>query len=424
MRKTWIDRVLSQLAKLQSGSGDRQALRDAVRTTRDGFEQQLAAFRVQWPQNPEITQPEASAIEGPLVVLLERLTALEEVLGSGSPQDWSAWIGRIRPPLVSLRSARQRLSAGPTSNQLVNRLLRHLTSWRAGRPADGQTGELLEAARGLENEWDAIIAQLPADQQELLWIRLDPVLSILEEWRAGWQGLAPSESVGWEAEIVASLRAFDQKLAELMEADLAGGPTSFPVVNLLLGALEQGLWPQAQELARSAGQLFSLQVAPDTLAISELPEWLQKVESLGEETQPEELSRVQSQLIACSQELARLHQAEHRPEGLIDVRSRDQGPGLELPPMLASIFQLAEDCVAGRRAGESLRPGITQLEQVVQRFSSSRGPAAADVALAIEDLTDTLEVLRDLEVSPSQALLSELEEILHNCAQSLGALQT
>jgi len=429
MRKTWIDRVLSHLSRLQAGSTNLQGLVESVATTRDGFRQQLETFRASWPDNPEVSQSEASHIERSLVDLGDILSALDQALRESSrPLNWSAWIERIRPPLESLRQQRLKMQSWPTSNEIVNRLLRHLDYWRAGHPAGAMTRQLLDQTPLLEDHWDALIARFDIAQQEELWSSLDPVLRIFEQWRINLDVSLPAESARWSEEIVDSLKQFDQLLVRLVEPELASGPTAFPVINLLLSASDQVLegsagWPQLHALAQSAAQLFQLQVDAPTLAQSKMVECLQEVENLSAQDQVERFREVMAALIRSSQELARLNGAEE----LVNLKTSDayqpEQNQLNLPPMLSSLYELAADYVDGRTSAEALRPGILQLQAVVNRFSV-RPAGQAEVALALGDLTETVAILQDLEASPSRSLLVELEEVLQDCAESLASLQS
>lgn len=399
--------MLARLAEAQTGESDLRGLLEAVVATRLGFQQEIESFRVHWLDLAEAVEPEASPLEKSLVDLYGLLGDLQAALVSGASQDCGGWIARLRPPLDRLRQLRRQLETSPTANLSVNRLLRRLDRWLQGSAVAPSTRSLLEGLPTLEDHWDAVIAQVEPEQQEGLWALLDPAIEALCAWRDALDGGPSQESAGWPAQVEQGVRAFESSLASQVQREVAGGPTPFAVINLLVRTLdEQGANDAVLGLAQAASQLLALQIPADTLAVSQLPDTLARL-SQGAE--------VRDELIERSLQLARLHSAETRDVGLVDVRSGESG----LPPMLEGLQQLAAEVVSGRLEGSALTPGIAQLEGVIARFSAARQPS---LQLAVLDLQETAAALRDLQVSPGRGLLLEVRELLENCAQSLGAL--
>lgn len=398
MRKPWIDRVLTQLE-----GGDLKGLLEAVVATSLGFQQEIESFRTHWLDLPESVEPEASPLERSLVDLHQLLTELQTSVNQNNRREWAE---RLRPPLARLRHLRKQLETTPTANMTVNRLLRRLRRWLEGAPVAPSTRQLLEQLPALEDQWDAVIAQVEPDQQEELWAHLDPALQSLCAWRDRLD-LGPDEqSSQWPGQIETGVRDFEAALAAQVEREVAAGPTPFAIINLLVRTLdEQGPSPELSELARAAHQLLALQVAADTLALSQLDETLKQLDS----------PNLRDELIKRSLQLARLHRAEAGDHNLVDVHSGASG----LPPMLEGLHGLAVEVVQGRLERQALQPGVTQLEGLITRFRTARQP---NLQTALQDLQEVAAVLRDLQISPGRGLLLELRESLENCARSLASL--
>ena len=284
--------------------------------------------------------------------------------------------------------------------------MRRLRRWLEGAPVAPSTRQLLEQLPALEDQWDAVIAQVEPDQQEELWAHLDPALQSLCAWRDRLD-LGPDEqSSQWPGQIETGVRDFEAALAAQVEREVAAGPTPFAIINLLVRTLdEQGPSPELSELARAAHQLLALQVAADTLALSQLDETLKQLDS----------PNLRDELIKRSLQLARLHRAEAGDHNLVDVHSGASG----LPPMLEGLHGLAVEVVQGRLERQALQPGVTQLEGLITRFRTARQP---NLQTALQDLQEVAAVLRDLQISPGRGLLLELRESLENCARSLASL--
>lgn len=377
------------LEEAQAGESDLNGLLEAVVANRLGFQQEIESFRIHWLDLPEAVEPEASPLERSLFDLHQLLAELQTSVNQNNRREWAE---RLRP-------LRKQLETTPTANMTVNR-------WLEGAPVAPSTRRLLEQLPALEDHWDAVIAQVEPDQQEELWAHLDPALHCLRAWRDRLD-LGPDEqSSQWPHQIETGVRAFETALAAQVQREVAAGPTPFAIINLLVRTLdEQGPSPELSELARAAHQLLAMQVAADTLALSQLEETLKQLDSVN----------LRDELIERSLQLARLHKAEAGDHNLVDVHSGASG----LPPMLEGLHQLALEVVHGRLERQALQPGVTQLEGLIARFRSARQP---NLHSALQDLQEVAAVLRDLQISPGRGLLIELRETLENCAQSLASL--
>ena len=437
MSQTWTDRVLAGLAELYAGQGDRHSLRTAVTTTAQGVREQLEHFRTSWAEDPEITEQEASQVERSLVDLAATLDSLALALGDPSPQvhDWKLWSSRIRSALFTVRQIRDKAKSGPTSQPLVNRLLLHLKSWQQGEPTPPATLLLLEQLPELEQQWDRVLGQLDEESQAELADALLPALQVFDGWREHLHDSPPPESADWHGQVVEALERFDQILGLKVQADLSAGPTPFPVLNLLVTAVEQCLQgstdlSQVQALAGHAAQLLSLQINAESLKQSRLLETLAEVEAQAGAGHSAALSDSLETMLDRAEQLGVLVSMFATPDNLVDLTSLDglgKGPErqtLALPPMLSSLHRLAADYLENPLGVANLRAGIKQLEEIVQRFSSRLAlRSESGMQLALEDLSTVVELLQEFEGAPTSDLLDELEEVLEDCAESLAAVQ-
>ena len=424
MSQTWTDRVVAGLDQLQAGQGQPADMRSMVETTAQGVRQQLDHFRLHWPEDPEITEQEASFAERSLVDLSQSLEALGRVLQEAGPQDWAAWGLRIRASLEAVRSVRDKAQRGPTSHPLVNRLLMHLQPWQQGQPTPAATQLLLELLPDLEEQWDRVIGQLDESSQGQLAEALLPALQVFDAWRDHLHGPPPPESAAWQGQVVEALDRFDQILGLKVQADLSAGPTPFPVLNLLVTAAQDDPSDSARvrALAQHSATLLRLQTNAEILKQSKLLETLAQLEA-----QPDNQEWLEV-MVDQAEQLGALVSVYATPDSLVDLTNRDglgQGrQAMSLPPMLSSLHRLAADCVEGRAPAASLKPGIVHLERILERFAARVGQRPeAGMELALEDLGTAVELLRDLESTPSLTLLEEFEEVLADCAESLAQLE-
>lgn len=413
---TWTDKVLAGLAELQAGRGDPKALLTTVRTTAAGVARQLESFRANWSDDPEISEAEAGTAEAALQALVKTLEELASDLASGQSAEWTGWTLRIERPLAALRAIRDKSQKGPTSHPLVNRLLLHLAPWQAGRGAGEATRILLDLLPELEEQWDRVISQIDEAGQGELARSLVPALEVFDAWRAHLEGPPPAAAAGWHEQVVQALECFDDLLGQQVQADLAAGPTAFPLINLLVTAMEKGA-DQVRGLAGHAITLLRGQQNPEVLKQSRLLEVLAQIQA-GQ-------TGLRDGLVERAEQLAMLASMYSGPETLIDLTSQEESRAgsPSLPPMLASLHQLAADRLAGKEV--ALQTATDQLEQIVARFRSRPGAKPEEgMQLALEDLATAAELLRELAAAPTRELFEEFEEVLEDCAESLGAIQT
>lgn len=419
MSQTWTDRVLTGLSQLEAGQLEAASLVPVVNTTAQGVRQQLEHFRQSAADDPEISQTEASQAEKSLLALAQSLESLSQCLGQGGREDWSGWRRRIQSSLDIIRRLRDKGRQGPTSQPLVNRLLLHLEAWLRGDPVPEATYQILEWIPALEEHWNCVISQMEEPARSALNQCLEPARRTLNRWRSVVEESPPEGSGQWPEILKQSVAEFDSLLSHQVEADWSAGPSAFPILNVLLTALEQGL-PQAPALARQSALLLKLQLSPEVLEQVQLLEVLDRLAEGHQEA---------DQLMQQAEQTALLLRVYATDDSLVDVTSLDgDSPSSlkagKLPPMLASVYQLAGEFVERRRSASDLISTRENLQGLVARFEARPGMGGeSGLALALEDLTAVVEVLQEMEVSPSRDLLNELEEVLEDCAESLGQLK-
>jgi len=417
--QTWTDRVLDGLSQLEAGQLQPASLLPVVNTTAQGVRQQLEHFRQYAADDPEISQIEASQAEKSLLALAQSLESLSQSLQRGAAEDWAGWRLRIQSSLGLIRSLREKGRQGPTSQPMVNRLLLHLEAWLRGFPVPDATYQILEWIPALEEHWHSVIGQMEEATRTGLNQCLEPARQVLNTWRAEIEEPPPEGSSQWPEILKHSVAEFDSLLSAQVQADWSAGPSAFPILNVLLSAMEQSL-PQAPALARQSALLLKLQLSPEVLDQVQLIQVLDRIAQGHQESE---------QLLQQAEQAALLLRVYATEDSLVDVTSldADSPPSLrssKLPPMLASVHQLAAEIVERRRPAADLVPARENLQHLVARFEARPGMGfESGLALALEDLSALVEVLQELEVSPSRDLLIELEELLEDCGESLGQLK-
>jgi len=437
MSQTWSERVLEGLLDLQEGEGNAQELLTVVETTQAGVQQQLQQLQQSWSQDPEMTEASAQRFQAAVESLFQALTLLRQGLAQGQELVWGDHHQRVLQALQTIQNLRQQQlqwsQRGPTSQPTVNRLLRHLDAWLRGVRSPA-TRTLLTVLPELDEHWGRIIEHI-ADPalQEQLEASLGSTMDLLETWSQCFDAPTPPEAHQWKASIVEALQVFDQVVSRKVESDFTAGPTPFPIVNLLAESLRKGSPNEWRSLAKHTEDLLRLQLSPETntqIAAQQL------YELLGEIRQTSQPEIWVDPLIDAADQLGVVAAIYSAPEEVLDYVNREglspsQQPreSLDLPPLLASLHQLAAGVIDGPVEPAQLESGLRHVEMIVERISSKVGrhPESPEMMeatdLALSDLRAAAQAGWELLDQPDEDALQALEEALLQCKESVELLK-
>ncbi len=438
MSQTWSEKVLEGLLDLQEGEGDPRQLLAVVDTTLAGVQQQIQQVRQSWRQDPEMTEISARQFLAAVEALEQALKQLRTALGQGQEQSWGDHHQLIQQALQSIKSLRQQqlqwAQRGPTSQPYVNRLLRHLEAWIGGLRSPA-TRALLDLLPELDQQWGRILEHMePPQLQEQLEEELAATLDLLDHWSQHFDQPAPAEASEWPDRIVEALGVFDQLVSHKVQSDFTAGPTPFPIVNLLVESLRRSGQDEWRVLAGHCEDLLRLQLSPETNTQTAADHLYQLLGEIRNTSQPELWI---DPLIDAADQLGVVAAIYSAPEEVLDYVDREglsqpeqpQRPSLDLPPLLASLHQLAAGVLDAVVEPAQFESGLRHVEMIVERISSKVGrhPESPEVMeatdLALSDLRAAAQAGWELLDQPDEDALEALEEALLQCKESVELLK-
>lgn len=420
MSKTWSEQILDMTLAVEQGEATVESLSSLLVQALLAGNSQLSSLQ----SDPELTPQQLSSLQG----LLASFQQLQSQLNT-APLDWPAHRRAIQEASEQVRQVRLQAEEGPTSIPFLNRALRHLQAGGQGKPLGQPTRELLEGLPDLEDHLAGLVEQVrdPATADRL-GETIAPVLEMLSAWS---EQATPEQMVTWQQEILERTREFDRLFSEAMQSELSRGPSGLPIVNLVLMALEQGQPGHVQKAARQCQSLLRLQL-PQEAPVQAAAEQLFALLSPLEQGQIQPSPALREALIDQADQLASVCAIYSAQNEILDYLSQEglaQQASQALPPLLASLLQLAEDYVERRISASALEVGISRLQQLVERIDHNlerarNSPSEIENTRAVlECLDEAGEVLQRLRARPQHASLQELEQLLLEANQYLPELQ-
>jgi len=431
MSKTWSEKVEEALRQIDDGRAQPGHLIAILEQALEAGAAHQAQFEEASRLDPELDQVHIAAAHKAMTALLG---VFQDMLSS--PLDSQQHIQRLQSASQNLRNVRQAseqfAQRGPTSNGLVNRILRHLDWANQGKPVGAPTREILAALPDLEDQYAAIIEQIRDPQaQDQLSQCIAPVLDALQTWSDNLT--APPKNL--QKTITEACGQFDRILSEVMQAELSMGPTGLPIVNLVLMAMEQGRPEPVASAARHCQDLLRFQLPdqpPVQAAAKELFGHLQDLRQACAQGQIDRMEARRDALIDVAEQVAAVAAIYTSQNEVLDYVSREglsQQDTPDLPPLLASLYRLAVDYLEQRIPASSLELGVGRLEQLVARIDGNldrarNQPQEIEATQAVlERLDEAGQLLRGFVKTPGIQLLDELEQILLEANDFLPAIR-
>lgn len=434
MSKTWSENVEDGLRQIEEGRAHPSHLVAILQGALEAGAAQQSQFEQASRLDPELSPAHIEAARQAMATLLG---VFQNLLASlNEPLDCQQHLERLQKASQNVRNVRQAseqfAQRGPTSNGLVNRILRHLDWCTQGKPVGAPTRQLLEALPDLEDQYAGIIEQIRDPQaQEQLSQCIAPVLDSLQAWSDNLA--SPPQNL--RETLSEACGQFDRLLAEIMQAELSMGPTGLPIVNLVLMALEQGRPEPVASAARHCQDLLRFQLPdqpPVQAAAQELFGHLQDLRQACAEGHIDRVEARRDALIDVAEQVAAVAAIYSSQNEVLDYVSREglaQQDAPDLPPLLASLYRLAADFLEQRIPASSLELGVGRLEQLVARIDGNldrarNQPDEIEATQAVlERLDEAGQLLRTFVKTPGLGLLEELEQILLEANDFLPAVR-
>jgi hypothetical protein len=451
MPKTISDAILELARGCGDGEDHRQALGDLLGQAIPATTEQLTSFRQHAPANPEFTPEMIAEFQDGLGEMQSAFQEMQSLLAGAPGTAWMDVAERLEEAMQMVRRTQaahqERIEDGDTSHLFLNRLLLHLQAWQKGQRPGPMTVALVQAIPNFENDLRSFIEEFDeVEVQAKLGVHLDKLMTTCNEVVAAVStGKASQDDLAtWCSQISQFSQDLDQTLAETVESHLAGGPTPFPIINLVNAAIERYLnhTVSPADLADTMLQCeewLRTQLPPDSdqallEAAEEVFRVLQLMRPLAIEEDVDQLLSQREALFAASENLAMFAAVLSTEDGVVNLVSTEGLGGAAasaeqraMPVLLAQILQQAEGILAGQGT-DSLEESVQALERLV---TSTQGQMARSrdskemrerTQQALSLLQEASGHLWDFVENATDERLDTIEELLVEASEVVNSL--
>lgn len=435
MSRTLTDSILELVEDTERSSEQLESLQRFLEQAIPAAQQQRDDFKVYAPNNPEFGPQLATDFEAGLSQLetcFREIQSCSEAQ-TGSPE-WAQVAVKLRSAIAAVRTAQQkhqeRIEDGPTTHLLLNRLLLHISALQEGGSPSPMTLALLDGLPKFESELRHFIDEF--EEQAVRDSMVAGLSRLLEICRKVENAIRHSEVdrvslAGWRDGIIQYSLDFDDALAKIREEQLHQGPTSIPLVNLALAAVDRhlaGNLPQ-QELLNTfdhCRRALTERLPPDaTIALisahRDLDDALREARDAAERGEVEQLDDASDRVFTCSEPFAVEASRVCSEEPQLDILHHGGLDRIPASPsqnrsLLAAILHFAEASLIDSASLGALEQAVQKLSLQIRIASARLKPGEADLRLAVNGLQNVEQAVQSFQSAPSHAELAKLELVV------------